>query len=501
MIISKHNKMKFKRQSGILLHPTSLPGNYGIGTLGKEAYDFVDFLHQSGQKIWQILPLGPTGFGESPYQCYSSVAGNPLLVSLDKLIEEGLLKRAEVAGLKGKMATLVNFKKVRKEKNPLLKKAFKAFLNTEKANKAFQAFCSGKSFWLDDVALYFALKEEFRHKAWSSWPKEAKSRDKKSLDLYRQKLENRILYHKFIQYVFFKQWNELKKYANDKGIQIIGDIPLYVAYDSVDVWTKPENFLLDGKGKPLQVAGVPPDYFSRTGQLWGNPVYNWAFMENDGFSWWIDRVKASLELYDIVRIDHFRGLAAYWSVPYGEKTAVNGTWVNAPGKQLFNTLKNELGELPIIVEDLGVMTHDVEVLRDKFGFPGMKILQFAFDSGENNNYLPHTYNNNCVVYTGTHDNNTILGWYNHASASDKKKVKEYLGGLHDGIVKSMIRLAWESVAEIAIVPLQDILELDEKSRMNMPGTMSKNWIWKYRPNDLKKEHALWLKKITETYDR
>jgi len=493
--------MKFQRQSGILLHPTSLPGNQGIGTFGKEAYDFIDFLVEAGQKLWQILPLGPTGYGESPYQCFSSIAGNPLLINLEKLQEEGWLNKSDIEDHSGKLARYVDFDKVRKETLPLLKKAFVAFKPKAKNNKDYKTFCTQKAVWLDDFSLFVALKGEFSGKPWNLWPKAVRLRDEETLEKYRLALKEEIMYHKFVQYNFFKQWNDVKAYANKNGIKIIGDIPLYVAYDSVDVWSKPENFLLDKNSNPLRVAGVPPDYFSATGQLWGNPVYDWDYQEKDGFYWWIERMWASLELYDIIRIDHFRGLSAFWSVPYGEKTAVKGKWVHAPGKKLFKTLINELGELPIIAEDLGVMTKEVEELRDGFGFPGMKILQFAFDSEEGNNFLPHTYTENCVVYTGTHDNNTALGWYQNASAKDRKSLKQYIGNLDDGVVKSMIRLAWASVADIAIIPLQDLLELDEDARMNMPGTMNKNWLWKFRPKDLTHAHAEWLRKLTETYGR
>lgn len=493
--------MKFQRQSGILLHPTSLPGNHGIGTFGREAYDFIDFLGEAGQKLWQILPLGPTGYGESPYQCFSSIAGNPLLINLEMLQEEGWLSKSDLEDHSGKLAHYVDFGKVRKQKLPLLKKAFLAFKPKARINKDFKSFCTNKAVWLDDFSLFVALKEKFRGKPWNLWPKALRLRDAETLKSYRQELKEEILYHKFVQYIFFKQWNDVKAYANKNGIKIIGDIPLYVAYDSVDVWSKPENFLLDKGSKPIRVAGVPPDYFSATGQLWGNPVYDWDYQEKDGFYWWIERMWSSLELYDIIRIDHFRGLSAFWSVPYGEKTAEKGKWVHAPGKKLFKTLINELGELPIIAEDLGVMTKEVEELRDGFGFPGMKILQFAFDSEEGNNFLPHTYTENCVVYTGTHDNNTVLGWYQNASAKDRKSLKQYIGNLDDGVVKSMIRLAWASVADMAIIPLQDLLELDEDARMNMPGTINKNWLWKFRPKDLTHVHAEWLRKLTETYGR
>lgn len=493
--------MKFPRSSGILLHPTCLPGNFGIGSIGKEAFAFVDFLEKAGQKLWQILPLGPTGFGNSPYQCFSSAAGNPLLISPEKLMENGLLNEDDLKFPESKVlkSDCVNYEKAKEYKFTLMQKAFKNFKKNNQ--KDFEKFCRENINWLNDFALYFSLKEEFSLKPWNRWPRAVRMKEEDIIEQYRKKLAEKIYYHKFVQFTFFSQWNELKNYANKKGIKIIGDIPLYVAYDSVDAWTHPESFLFNKNSMPVKVAGVPPDYFSKTGQLWGNPIYNWQHHEQSGFSWWIKRIKANLKLFDVVRIDHFRGLAAHWSVPYGHKTAVKGEWVAAPGIKLFEMLKKELGDIPVIAEDLGVITPDVEELRDRFELPGMKILQFAFDSKEKNNYLPHTYNRNCVVYTGTHDNNTSVGWYENASIADRKLVKEYCGCIDEGIAKSLIRLAWSSVADIAIAPLQDVLGLGEEARMNQPGTQSGNWLWKFKKRDLTDKHAEWLLKLTKTYYR
>jgi len=493
--------MKFPRSSGILLHPTSLPGQFGIGTFGNEAFEFVDFLEKAGQKLWQILPLGPTGFGNSPYQCFSSAAGNPLLISPEKLAQYSLLDKNDLKDVDGKSikSDHVDYKKAKEIISPLLLKAFKNFKTSEQNN--LKKFCSNNDHWLDDFALYLSLKEEFLMKPWNRWPRAVRMRDENIINRYTDKLKEKISFHKFVQYVFFSQWKELKDYANNKGIHIIGDIPLYVAYDSVDAWTHPEIFLFNKNRLPVRIAGVPPDYFSQTGQLWGNPVFDWKYLEQNGFAWWIERVKANLKLFDIIRIDHFRGLAAYWSVPYGHKTAIKGEWTKAPGKKLFKALQHALGELPCIAEDLGVITSDVEELRNSFGLPGMKILQFAFDSKEENNYLPHTYDSNCVAYTGTHDNNTTIGWYKNISASDRKLVKKYIGCNDEGIAKSLIRLAWSSNADIAITPLQDILELGEEARMNLPGSQSGNWLWQYKKTDLTDKHAEWLKKITKICDR
>jgi len=493
--------VKFSRSSGILLHPTSLPGNYGIGTLGEEAQGFVNFLEKAGQKLWQLLPFGYTGYGNSPYQCFSTFAGNPLLISLEKLVQQELLGKDDLKNFDSKSIKpdKVDYEKAKDFKYPLLFKAFKKFITSEQ--KDFEIFCTENSHWLDDFALYLSLKDEFLLKPWNRWPRLVRIREKNTIENYKNKLSEKIYYHKFIQYIFFSQWKELKEYTNKKGIKIIGDIPLYVAYDSVDAWMHPEIFLFNKNGLPIRVAGVPPDYFSKTGQLWGNPVFNWEYLEQSGFAWWIDRIKSNLKLFDIIRIDHFRGFVAYWSVPSGNKTAEKGEWVDAPGKKLFETLQKELGEFPVIAEDLGIITQDVEELRNSLGFPGMKILQFAFDSEEEINYLPYTYNENCVVYTGTHDNNTTIGWYKNISDTDRKFVKSYCGNLNEGIAKTLIRLAWASVADIAITQLQDVMELDEEARMNLPGTQQGNWLWKYKKSDLTEIHAKWLAKLTKTYHR
>jgi len=493
--------MFFQRSSGILLHISSLPGDWGIGTLGNEAYEFVDFLELSRQKLWQILPLGYTGYGNSPYQCFSAFAGNPLLISFEKLKQKGLLgisdfKKIELSKTN---SNNVQFEKVKQYNSVLLRKAYENFVGAEQ--KDFDCFCKENALWLDDFALYLSLKDEFSQKPWNQWQTPIKRRENAALEKYKQVLEKNIRYHKFVQYIFFSQWKALKDYAHQKGINIIGDIPLYVSYDSADAWAHPELFLFNKIGVPKRVAGVPPDYYSKTGQLWGNPVFNWEWIEQNGFQWWIERVKANLRLFDIIRIDHFRGLVAFWSVPYGYKTARKGEWVKAPGRQLFQALKNAIGEFPVIVEDLGFITPDVEELRDSLGYPGMKILQFAFDSKEDSNNLPHAYPENCVVYTGTHDNNTTVGWYKSLSNSDKEFVIKYCGDISDGIAKALIKLAWKSPAHTAIAPIQDVLELDEKARMNTPGTQYGNWQWKLKKGEITEKHAQWLVKITQMYQR
>jgi 4-alpha-glucanotransferase len=493
--------MDFHRSSGILLHITSLPGNFGIGTFGEEAYAFVDFLVTANQKLWQLLPLGYTGYGNSPYQCFSAFAGNPLLISLEKLVQKGLLEKDDLKTLDDSImnSNTVHYEKVKKHKSPLLLKAFEKFIKTEQ--KDFELFCNENSPWLNDFALYLSLKDQFSLKPWNRWPRLVRIRESNTIETYKNTLSKNIYYHKFVQYIFFSQWYELKEYAHKKGIKIIGDIPLYISYDSADAWTHPEIFLFNKNGVPKRVSGVPPDYFSKTGQLWGNPVFNWEYLEQNGFTWWIERVKANLKLFDIIRIDHFRGLVAYWSVPFGYKTARKGEWVKAPGKKLFEALQKEIGKFPVIVEDLGFITQDVEELRNSLGYPGMKILQFAFDSKEDSNNLPHAYPKNCVVYTGTHDNNTTIGWYKSLSNSDKEFVKKYCGDLSEGIAKTLIKIAWKSPANTAIAPLQDVLELDEEARMNTPGTQSGNWLWKYKKDDLTEKHAEWLAKLTKSYYR
>jgi 4-alpha-glucanotransferase len=495
--------MKNERSSGILLHITSLPGNYGIGTMGKEAFEFVDFLVASGQKIWQILPLGHTGYGDSPYQCFSAFAGNPLLINIDRLLDQELLAKEDLPTDLKYNEDAVDFGQVFTFKFALLRKAYERFkANNHKVRQMqFESFAKKNGFWLDDYAFFMALKNHFGGKSWSEWDKPVKTREPEALERYRQHLADDIGYYRFLQFVFYRQWLELKAYANLNDIMIIGDIPLYVAGDSADAWSNSGIFDFDKDLNPVTVAGVPPDYFSETGQLWGNPIYKWDVLEEDGFSWWIERVKANLVLYDIIRIDHFRGLAAYWSVPFGEKTAIKGEWIEAPGQKLLEALYEALGDLPIIAEDLGVITPDVVELRDGFDLPGMKILQFAFDSGEENDFMPHTYVKNCVVYTGTHDNDTTLGQFKSVRDTDRLFMKEYFNVDERDPAWSFIRLAWSTVANMAIAPLQDLLRLDTGARMNFPGKPSGYWKWRFRKEMLTSEHAEELLKITRLYGR
>ncbi|SJZ36983.1 4-alpha-glucanotransferase [Selenihalanaerobacter shriftii] len=495
--------MNFERKSGILLHPTSLPGNYGIGSLGDEAYKFIDFLIVTEQKLWQVFPLGPTGYGDSPYQSFSAFAGNPLLISLDKLKEEELLTEEDLNVDVDLPKDHVDYGKVINFKFPLLEKAFHEFNSSTshlERNK-FDRFCKKNSEWLDNYALFMALKEYFGGKPWTEWDDDIKFRKDSAVDKYKVELSGRIQFQKFVQYTFFKQWYQLKSYANQNCINIIGDMPIFVAFDSADVWANPEIFELDREGNPINVAGVPPDYFSKTGQLWGNPLYDWNKLKDRGYKWWIDRFNAMLDLVDVVRLDHFRGFAAYWAVPYGEDTAVNGEWVEGPGEDFFKTIEDELGELPIIAEDLGVITPDVEKLRDDFEFPGMNILQFAFDSQEDNEYLPHNYSRNSVVYTGTHDNDTILGWYQKASSEVQNYTQEYLNANSNEICWDFLGAAWSSVATFAIAPLQDVLCLDSEARMNTPGQAVGNWQWRYREDMLTDDVVNNLKKLTQLYYR
>ena len=494
--------MNKERSSGILLHITSLPGKYGIGTMGEEAYRFIDFLIESQQKVWQILPLGHTGFGDSPYQCFSAFAGNPLIIDLERLVWEGYLHQHDLPETTGFSHDEAEFAKVNEYLYPLLSKAYTQFKTRFGVDKyKYEAFCRQNKYWLEDYALFMALKKHFNNKSWNNWTSDIKLRKPEALEKYKIELKDQIGFYKFIQFVFYKQWAEIKSYANINGISVIGDIPLYVAFDSADAWANPEIFEFDEDMNPVNVAGVPPDYFSETGQLWGNPIYNWDYLQQTEFHWWIERIKANFKLYDVLRIDHFRGLAAYWAVPYGEKTAIKGEWVNAPGFELFETILEKLGDLPIIAEDLGVITPDVEQLRDGFEFPGMKILQFAFDMSEENCFLPHTFNSNCIVYTGTHDNDTTLGRYNESSPEEKKMMQEYFNIDHSDPAWSFIRLAWSTVAYMAIVPMQDILRLDTQARMNFPGKPSGYWKWRYKKGDLKAEHAAFLRSITKLFGR
>ncbi len=497
--------MAFPRASGILLHPTSLPSPFGIGELGSEAYRFIDFLVQSSQQLWQILPLGPTGYGNSPYASFSAIAGNPLLISLEQLQEQGLLTEEDLATLPEFPDDSVDFDRVIQTKMPLLQKACENFKTKTSLvqQKEFTAFCESKAHWLDDYALFMALRESHEGASWHKWERNIGKAHPEVLEEWRQRLEGDVFFHKFLQFEFFRQWSKLKEYANSQGIQIIGDIPIYVAHDSADVWAHPEIFCLDEEtGEPSLMAGVPPDYFSETGQLWGNPVYKWDKLQQDNFGWWVQRFQSLLEYVDIIRIDHFRGFEAYWAVKQGETTAIHGEWIKAPGEEFFQVLDDKLGKLPIMAEDLGTITPEVHALRDRFEFPGMKILHFAFGGGPDNPYLPFCYERSCVVYTGTHDNNTTVGWFNQISEQERENVLRYLGTTSpEGINWDLIRLALSSVANQAIIPMQDLLSLGTEAQMNFPSKAEGNWGWRYRSDALTEEIRDRLKSLTHTYGR
>ncbi|MGH2593514.1 MAG: 4-alpha-glucanotransferase [Anaerolineae bacterium] len=494
--------MRFPRSSGILLHPTSLPGRYGIGDLGDEAYRFVDFLTSAKQRLWQVLPLGPTGYGDSPYQCFSAFAGNPLLVSPDKLIEDGLLTRDDVRDVPNFPADCVNYGDVIPFRFDLLHRAAQRFKSGTSGSlaAAFDVFCQDAAGWLDDFALFMALKDAHSGTVWSSWESGIVKRTPEAIGRWSEALAETVFAHKFLQFLFFRQWTAVKQYANDRGIRIIGDIPIFVAYDSADVWSHPDLFFLDDRGQPTVVAGVPPDMFTETGQLWGNPLYRWDALARQGYAWWIDRFRATLSQVDIVRLDHFIGFTRYWEVPAGEETAENGRWVPGPGAAIFHAVEAVLGKLPIIAEDLGVVTPQVEALRDKFEFPGMKTIQFAF-TGPDNPFLPHNYTQNYVVYTGTHDNDTSRGWFSTASPEEKSFAQRYLARNGADFAWDLIRAAMSSVADTVIVPLQDVLGLGSEARMNYPGRPSGNWGWRFTPGMLNDGHGSRLREMVELYGR
>jgi 4-alpha-glucanotransferase len=506
--------MNFSRASGILLHPTSLPGPFGIGDLGPGAYAFADFLEAAGQTLWQVLPLGPTGYGDSPYACYSAFAGNTLLVSPEQLLADGLLAQEDLKTVPTSSSGRVDFEAAHKHKDVILRSAFELFkrvLNPE-LHDAFTKFCAQHVSWLDDYALFRALKDEHGGVAWNEWEPALVTREPGALEIATQKLSDEIAAQKFYQFLFFRQWFALKADCNRRGIKLVGDIPIFVAHDSADVWTNPEQFKLNADGTPIVVAGVPPDYFSATGQLWGNPLYHWAHMQADGFKWWIARVRATLETFDIARIDHFRGFAACWEIPGGDKTAERGRWVTAPGKELFTAIREALGQVPIIAEDLGVITPDVEALRDGFGFPGMRILQFGFSSDTKNIDLPHNYHKNVVVYTGTHDNDTAVGWFSsvagEGSTRDAQQIEreknfclKYLNTAGAEIHWDFIRAVLASVANTAVVPLQDLLGLGTEARMNLPNSTDGNWAWRFESGALSDEIGERLRGLTELYGR
>jgi 4-alpha-glucanotransferase len=491
------------RGSGIIMHIASLPGKYGIGTFGKEAYEFGDFLKKSGQKYWQILPLGPTSFGDSPYQSFSAFAGNPYFIDFDILKKDGLLKESDYSSINfGENSEDINYGLIFKEKLQVLKKAYENFkLNESKDIKKFE---EKEAYWLDDYALYMAIKNHFNLKSWQTWDEDIRLREPNALEEYKKLLKDEINYWKFLQYEFYKQWKELKSYVNELGIEIIGDMPIYVAEDSADVWGNPEAFLLHKKTlKPLRVAGCPPDIFASTGQLWGNPIYDWNYMAKTDYKWWVDRIRQSLNLYDVLRIDHFKGFESYWSIPYGDSTAENGEWVKGPGIKVFNAIKDELGEVNIIAEDLGTLTKETIKLRNDTGFPGMKILTFAFDTDSSNPFLPHNYEKNFIVYTGTHDNDTIRGWMETTAPKEEvKKAIEYLGlNKEEGYNWGFIRGAWSSIADISIAQMQDFLNLGNEARINLPSTLGNNWRWRIKKSAFTDNLAEKIYKFTKTYGR
>ena len=507
--------MRFPRSSGILLHPTSLPGPHGVGDLGAEAFAFADFLKDAGMKLWQVLPLNPTGYGDSPFQCFSARAGNHLLLSLDKLRDQGLLEGSDLRGHPAFPHDHVHFDAAIRWKTPLLEKAAERFLSTATGDdrRAFDEFCAANSDWLPDFALFMACKADSGGVAWNQWPAEIAHRTPAGLKAAQSRLRTNIVAVQYWQFEFFRQWQALRAYAHDAGIRIIGDIPIYVALDSADVWTTREFFHLDETGHALKIAGVPPDYFSATGQCWGNPIYRWDRLKQSGYRWWIERFRAALKLYDAVRIDHFRGFEAYWEIPGSETTAVNGQWIKGPGAELFAALQGEFGELPIIAENLGVITPEVEAIRNEFHFPGMAILQFAFGKDpQGPSFRPHNYSRELAAYTGTHDNDTVVGWWNSSGAGDSTRTSEdvakehafaraYLNFKDDPVHWVLIRGVLSSIADLAIIPLQDVLGLGTEARMNLPGTSSGNWRWRCQPGALTAEHASRLREMVVMYDR
>lgn len=496
-----------ERSAGVIMHIASLPGKFGIGTFGKEAYEYVEFLYKSGMRYWQILPLGQTGYGDSPYQSFSAFAGNPYFIDFDILKDEGILSKAEYINENyGDNEEYIDYGLLFNIKYIVLRRAYENFKKSHNflLKEYFESFKEANNWWLDNYSLYMAVKGKFNLASWQEWDDDIKKRRPEAIELYRNELSDEIEFWSFIQFLFFKQWNELKSYANEKGIKIIGDMPIYVAEDSADVWSNPEAYLIyEETLKPISIAGCPPDAFSETGQLWGNPLYDWNYMEKTGYKWWIKRVEESLKLYDVVRIDHFRGFESYWEIPYGDTTAINGEWVKGPGIKLFNAIKESLGEINVIAEDLGFLTNEVKEFLEETGFPGMKVLQFAFDEREESNYLPHTYTNNCIAYTGTHDNDTFRGWFElTGNKSDVKYCKEYLALTEEeGYNWGFIRGAWASVADVSIALMQDFLNLGNETRVNFPSTLGGNWKWRIKEGSYNTELADKIYKYTKMYGR
>ncbi|MDI3339749.1 MAG: 4-alpha-glucanotransferase [Sphaerobacter sp.] len=492
-----------RRRAGILLHPTSLPGDHGIGDLGEAAFRFLAWLSEAGQSLWQLLPLGPPGGGNSPYDARSSFAGSPLLIALAPLVELGLLAPEEVPPLLAGDPSRVDYAGAAAMKQPALRRACERFVTgSDPALRAdYEAFCARAAAWLDDYALYAALRSAHDGLPWYRWEPELVRREPEALRPWRARLDREVHFEMFLQYLFDRQWGAVKRRANELHIEVVGDIPIYVAHDSADVWAHQEIFTLDEHGQPTRRAGVPPDYFSASGQLWGNPCYRWDVLAATEYRWWVERFRRARELFDVVRVDHFRGFVAGWQVPAGEDTALNGVWVPGPGEELFRRVEHDLGRVPLIVEDLGLITEDVHALRAQLGYPGMRVLQFAFGGGSDNPYLPHNYERNTVVYTGTHDNDTTLGWFRSCAPHEREHALRYLGTDGSDVAWDLIRLALMSIADTAIVPLQDVLELGSEARMNVPGTAAGNWEWRSVPDGLSGERARRLAVLTETYGR
>jgi 4-alpha-glucanotransferase len=495
--------MTNKRENGILLHISSLPSTFGVGDFGNEAFDFVDRLSFTGIRIWQILPLGPNGPGNSPYQAYSAYAGDPIYISPEKLVDWGLLGQKDLLDAPVFSNSKIEFEKVTQWKSEIHKKAWQNFiLYADQSFKSeFDSFLTEHNWWLHDYALYVACKKEFNGDCWNKWKKKLLQRDQQTLANYSWDLNLDYEFERFQQFLFFRQWFQLKRYANQKGVKILGDLPLYVSHDSSDVWSNQDLFILDESGDPSVVGGVPPDYFSEDGQRWGNPVFNWDQLEKTNYQWWIARLYFNFHMFDLVRIDHFRGLESFWAIPANSENAKVGEWLPAKGFELLSILQSQLGKLPIIAEDLGIITTGVEELRNHFNLPGMKVLQFAFMSDETNEHLPHNFQKRNVAYTGTHDNDTLLGWWRSLENSERKMVDSYVNSKKENICKILIELIWSSTAEIAIIPLQDLLGLGSEARMNTPGTATGNWGWRVQKRQFRKQEFEFIKQLNKIYNR
>ncbi|HAX02325.1 MAG: 4-alpha-glucanotransferase [Tenericutes bacterium GWC2_34_14] len=485
------------RRSGVLLHISSLPSPYGMGSFGQAAYDFIDFLHQAEQTYWQILPLGPTSYGDSPYQTFSAFANNPYFIDLNRLISEGLLKEEDIKST-FYSNRYVEYKELYEERFIVLRKAFQRF---NRNDYKFQQFTFDERKWLQDYALFMALKMHHQGASWETWEEDLRLRKPETMAHYKDLLQEDIVFYEFLQFKAFEQYHDVKVYANQKGIKLVGDMPIYVSYDSSDVWANPNYFYLDEKRMPIEVAGVPPDNFSKDGQLWGNPLYDWDHLAKDDYAWWVDRVQASMKLFDMIRIDHFIGFQNYFSIPYGHKTAVLGVWKKGPGIDLFNVIKRQLGDVNIIAEDLGVVTDDVRKLLKTTGFPGMKLLQFAFDSREESDYIPHLYERNVIAYTGTHDNETTAQWFEKLPKHDLEYCLAYINHTTGNPVDSLIKATLSCVADTAIIPMQDWLSLGMEARMNIPSTTGNNWKWRMVNEDLNENLLNKMKSFTLLYGR